>query len=256
MANMSTAEGTITLKGSVKSIKAFLVISQTITDWDYTLHLHNEDQYLDELSDKTGVTERTYPVFGIGRWSFEETLKSLFRWIDELRNNEIKWTSAEESAWQQLNQDPLHLTLTYIDYDNSEFFVKERTTMHWYRKKIDEPIIDTTVLESYDMDAKHYDKLTAERYYDYSTYTIEKMKDEAVDWVERIQNTPLSDRVDLDVFKSHTDAVLDDLGRYLDDVKDDYGNALWVEIPEWFDDEEVQDGIAHVLAKYTKQNTH
>lgn len=253
MANLSTAEGTITLKGSVKSIKAFLTIVQSIEDLTYTLYINDAAYYLEGLDDKTGDAEETYPFFGTGRWSFEATLKSLFGWIDtELRNNELKWTSVEESAWQQLNQDPLHLTLTYIDYDNSEFLVKEHATLHWHKKQISDAIVETAVIESYDTDAKHYNALTSENYYDYSTYTIEKMKDEAVDWVDHIQHTPLSDRVDLDVFKSHTDAVLADLGRYLDDMKDDYGNALWIEISEWFEDENVQEGIAHVLAKYTK----
>lgn len=253
MANISTAEGDITLKGSVKSIKAFLTIVQSIEDLTYTLYIDDAAYYIEELDELTGETEETYPFFGTGRWTFEKTLESLFGWIDNEQRQEPKWTSVEESAWQQINQDPLHLTLTYVDYDNSEFLVKERTTIHWHKKQISNASVEATVLESYDMDAENYEAITAEEYYDYSTYTVKKMNAQGVNWIEQIQRTPLKDRINRDVFQAHIDAILTDLGRYLDDMKDDYGNALWVEIPEWFDDEEVQAGIEHVVGKYSTQ---
>lgn len=253
---MSIAEGNVTLSGSLKSIQAFLVINQVITDWDYTVKINDSRTCNNALSECNKSTEKTYPFFGTGYWTFEKTLKSLFRWIDNERDNDVTWTHVEESAWQQLNLDPLHLTFTYIDYDNSEFFVKEQTTVYWHKKQIDDPVVNATVVESYDMDAEHYDKLTAEHYYDYSTYTIEKMKKEDVNWIDHIENTRLSGQLDLNVFKSHTNAILSDLSVYLDKIRQDYGNALWSEVAEWFTDEEVQDGFEHAVGKYSKQNTH
>lgn len=255
MANISTAEGDITLKGSVKSIKSFLVIMQHIADWNYTLYMDEAAHYIEALEGENGSTEETYPFFGIGRWTFENTLKYLFGWVDNERNDEVRWTADAESAWQQLNQDPLHITLSYIDYDNSEFMVKERAIIEWHKMRIDDAIVRVETITSYDMNAKHYDELTAEDYYDYSTYTIKKMNDKDVDWIEQIQSTALKDRIDLDVFQTHVKAILIDLGEYLEEMAHEYGNALWSEIPEWFADEEVQNGIERAVARHSRQRT-
>ena len=153
MANISTAEGDITLKGSVKSIKSFLVIMQRIADWDYTLYMGEVAHYIEALEGEKGSTEETYPFFGVGRWTFESTLKSLFGWIDNERNDEVRWTADEESAWQQLNQDPLHITLSYIDYDNREFMVKERAIIEWHKMRIDDAIVRVETITSYDTNA-------------------------------------------------------------------------------------------------------
>lgn len=255
MANLSTAEGTVHLIGATKSIGAFLELIEHSESWNYPIQIMDRDVLLEEINASKEVESEIEPhFFGVGRWNFEGTLTNFLKWFADDRENQVKWTTEKEAAWQQLNDNPITLTFTYVDYEETAYLVKEVLTITWQKNDIVHPQTTMNSAETFETTAENYAELADATYYDYSSFTVDVLKDPdaeiEVDWIDELKNSTISDQIDLAKFQQYFDTITKQLGRSLDQWCDENHNALWTDPSEWFDDSTVQDCLLDIMKHY------
>lgn len=257
MANISTAQGTAKLKGSSESILAFLELAQHTESWDYGTmfdETEREDIIAEQRAGKHTSTEVTLSFFGCGRWNYETSLRGMMLWLNYDRTEKERWSDIKEKAWHVLELNPITAEFDYFDYDDSEFLVKEKTTVTWAANKIDKPIVKIIEQENHESTAENLSTMVNANVYDYSAFTVAKIKNELTvdNWVSELKNSSVSHLIDEKSFKQSFDVFTQELSASLDKQRMEQYNSLWYESSEWFADETILEIIEDILDKPKK----
>ena len=265
MANISTAEGSIALHGPVRSVHAFLHFRDKMASWNYSLNVDEDSQVSDDLEliiDENPEEEVSIDIdfLGFGRWHFSNNVQHLLSWLNHDRENPKSngvlsgWTDKDEMAWNQLNNEPIFMTFSYVDVEEGVgFLVKEIAELEWDPGKILEPKFSENTIGNYDLTAENiHDLLDNPEAYDYSSYTVKDLdENEQIDW-EWYVTEYVDSNLDTSILKNNDDVRYENfvlkLAHQLEQYqRDEDTNAIWYSVEEWFQDENIQEIIKNIL---------
>lgn len=255
MANITDANGTIAVKGPIKSVISFLELMDRARKWGYCTDILDSQNDLEVL---TGVSDTDCMVNGVlyfsgsGRWGYDTNIKYLTQWLEADRQNDELWSIQDEMNWYQLNTEPIELEFTYTDVDLGQFIATETVQLTWKPNKILDSIMDKIESTVYDLTAENLINIAHyEDVFDYSSYTINHLdKSYGIDWVKYIQEYVKSEKVDYLKKPGCINTFVKKLGQTFDNYKNNKHspyNSIWFSIEEWFEDEIVQKEIIETL---------
>lgn len=266
MANISSANGHVTVKGPAKSISAFMELADILAKWRYPTVIANRKEIKDRcnaLTDNKEVSESTSFEAG-GRWGFRENIIEMMSTLNTLmtdsRVNErdaYKWTTVHDEAYQQLIRVPITILFDYYDVESTRFFVEESHKIEWEPGELPNNTVTQIYSDDLEITAENYDEYVDDDRYDQSRYTVKKVwANENVDWEKMIASANFEDfgidTPDIDglPFTDKTSPIMiklmADIGRRLDNVEDKY-NELWGDWADWFEDEYVLTAISEAI---------
>ena len=262
MANITSAEGTITVVGPAKSVRAFMSLAELMVDWYYSTEIFDRNEIVTECENKldTEIVTVTSNFYGQGRWNYENNIRALFPTLHSLNTepNErygSEWRDKDTDAMAQLNRAPISLLFKHKDHDNTSFFVDEEFRLSWEKDLLPAVTVDQLKAEDIPLTAENFDNLADEVYFDHSTYTVNKLwEDESVDWVKEITAANYDTPPDLSPFdfkdkdSDKMKALMANIGEILDNQAENT-NCLWAEVYEWFEDEDVEEAIIDAINK-------
>lgn len=262
MANLTSAEGTVTAIGPAKSVRAFMTLAELMVDWNYSTELFDRNDIENECKnkpDKEIVTVKSN-FYGQGRWNYENNIRSMFSTLHALNTqpNErygSEWRDKDTNAMVQLNSEPIRLLFKYTDHDNTAFFVEEEFSLSLKKGLLPYVVIKLLKQKDIPLTAENFDNIADEVYFDHSTYTVDKLwEDNTVDWVKEITEAEYDTQLDLTPF-DFTDrdsdtmkTLMTNIGEILDSQAENT-NCLWAEVYEWFQDEDVEEAITKAIGK-------
>ena len=262
MANISTVEGDITLKGSVESLKAFLRIMEKAKKWHYVTEIVDSEELIKELDNvDSEVKEVNGFFFGSGRWVYDNNIKYLMGWLNNERKIENvwqpDWTIEDEMDWQQLNEYPIEIEFDYKEEESgNQILAESNATITWTKGKILEPIVDIKPDTMYDYTAENLRNIFGyEEIYDLSDESVDYIDKDIYEggWVEYIEEQvgaqyDLTGIGDIDT-KEHK-LFIKELKQSLEDlIGESRTLTTWYSVGEWFEDEGVIEAIKLTLEK-------
>ena len=263
MANISTAEGNIRLKGPVGSLKAFLRLMEKAKTWHYVTDIVDSDQLIKELENENNddIKEVNGFFFGFGRWVYDNNIEYLMSWLNNNRNIEgvwqPKWTIENEKDWQQLNKEPIEIEFDYKEEESgNQILAESNAILTWAKGELLEPIVDIKPHTMHDYTAENLRNIFGyEEIYDLSDESVDCIDEEIHEggWVEYIEEE-VGTQYDLtgigDVDTKEHKLFIKELKQSLEDlIGESRTLTVWYSVDEWFEDEEVIEAIKLTLEK-------
>lgn len=272
MANISTAEGTVTMRGPLKSVDAFLHFVERMSKWCYEIRIDDDASVIDELDDQlqsydpiknNPIIEINVNFYGVGRWYFSNNVRHLIKWLNDDRFNTTSktfnedWTIEDEQCFFEMNQNPIELTFEYIDVEEGvSFLIEEKATLTWSSGNILEPLFSEQTLKDHEFNAENIRKtLGNDDVFDYRLESIRRIEQYNGDmWSEYINKYVSSDidTTDLnDKSSPRHNRFINNLTKNLKEITREK-RAIWYSLDDWFNDDCVKEAITESLKVKTK----
>lgn len=264
MSNMSTAQGNVSIAGSSESILSFIKLLAFTENWehgtmiDQPISANGTQTWFDELQESQEHTEIETTFTGYGRGNYRNNLENLIEYLNEDRYSDDRWSDEEELAWKRLDNHPINAIFTYSDVLETEFIETEKTSIAWKIGNMIDPIVRTTDTQIFEPTAENVKRFTGSDCYDYSTYTVNNLKDEwsIEQWVAELKNSPVNNMIKDSLFKKHYDTIMEKLSQRLDAQRIHQYNSIWYEPYEWLIDEVVIESFEAIFAEITKKGVN
>lgn len=256
MANLSSAEGNITLTGSPKSLKAFLEIIPKAQTWNYSTEITDIDLMLEEI-EKSIVEEMSVNSFfyGFGRWTYDNNIQYLMNWLNSERQIDGKWqpnwTVEDETNWNQLNEEPIKIEFEYNEEEaGNQILAQSSVRLSWDKGEITEPNYVAGDDTMHEYSAENLRNIFGyEEVYDYSDNSIDCIVEDIHDggWKEYLENKVETDfdlsKIDDKSSKEHTLFIKELKQSFEDTIGESRTLSTWYSIEEWFDSDDVKESL-------------
>lgn len=256
MANLSSAEGYITLTGSTESLTAFLKIIPKAQSWGYSTQITDIDLMLEEI-EKSTVREMSVKSFfyGYGRWTYDNNIRYLMNWLNNDRDVDGEWQSLwtieDEINWNQLNEDPITIEFEYNEEESgNQILCESSATLTWDKGKITDPDYTPGEDTMHEYSAENLRNIFEyDEVYDYSDNSIDCIVEDIHDggWKEYLEDKVETDfdlsKIDDKSSKEHALFIKELKQSFEDTIGESRTLSIWYSVEEWFDSEDVRETL-------------